>query len=55
MKDIFQLQVSFSSFIPNAPCFYPLKALGNSKVFWLSQEVEKVCIDSEWVKKIRPF
>ena len=55
MNDIFQLQVFFDPLIPNAPCFYPLKALGNSEVFWLSQGVEKVYIENEWIKKTTTF
>ena len=36
-------------FGPNAPFLYPLKALGNCKVFWCFQVVEKGCIENNWV------
>ena len=37
------------SFVPNAPFLYPLKTSENRKAFWYFQEVEKGCIENEWV------
>ena len=39
-------------FVSNAPYLYPLKTSENLKVFCCSQEVEKGCIENEWVNKM---
>ena len=36
-------------FVSNAPFLYPLKILGNCKVFWCFQWVERGCIGIQWV------
>ena len=40
---------SLNPFVPNACFLYPLKTLGNRKVFWCFQGVEKGCNGKEWV------
>ena len=42
--------VNFNPFVPSSPFLYPLKTLENLTVFFMFQEVEKVCIGNEWIK-----
>ena len=45
-----EIIIQFNPFVPSAPFLYPLKSLGNVKVFWCFQGVEKGCIGNKWVK-----